>query len=90
MIADADGTMLSIAAVKHAEFVRARGRHYSNEAEAMKVYLIPVMIFMRLTSIFQRAQQMMEDEDDSEVPEDDDPMNHYPGPPALNGIKAST
>jgi len=25
------------AAAKHAEFVRARGRHYSNEAEAMKV-----------------------------------------------------
>jgi len=26
-----------LAAAKHAEFVRARGRHYSNEAEAMKV-----------------------------------------------------
>jgi protein phosphatase inhibitor 2 len=25
------------AAAKHAAFVRARGRHYSNEAEAMKV-----------------------------------------------------
>ena len=25
------------AAEKHAEFLRARGRHYSNEAEAMKV-----------------------------------------------------
>ena len=25
------------AAAKHAEFLRARGRHYSNEAEAMKV-----------------------------------------------------
>jgi len=24
------------AAAKHAEFVKARGRHYSNEAEAMK------------------------------------------------------
>ena len=27
----------SVAAEKHAAFVRARGRHYSNEAEAMKV-----------------------------------------------------
>jgi hypothetical protein len=27
----------SLAAAKHAAFVRARGRHYSNEAEAMKV-----------------------------------------------------
>jgi protein phosphatase inhibitor 2 len=30
----------SLAAAKHAAFVRARGRHYSNEAEAMKVSLI--------------------------------------------------
>jgi len=29
--------MLWVAAAKHAAFVRARGRHYSNEAEAMKV-----------------------------------------------------
>lgn len=29
----------SPAAAKHAAFVRARGRHYSNEAEAMKVFL---------------------------------------------------
>jgi hypothetical protein len=28
---------LSSAAAKHAAFLRARGRHYSNEAEAMKV-----------------------------------------------------
>ena len=28
---------LHTAARKHAAFVRARGRHYSNEAEAMKV-----------------------------------------------------
>ena len=27
----------AVAAAKHAAFVRARGRHYSNEAEAMKV-----------------------------------------------------
>jgi len=27
------------AAAKHAEFLKARGRHYSNEAEAMKVSL---------------------------------------------------
>jgi hypothetical protein len=28
---------MRLATAKHAEFVRARGRHYSNEAEAMKV-----------------------------------------------------
>lgn len=28
---------IRLAAAKHAEFLRARGRHYSNEAEAMKV-----------------------------------------------------
>ena len=28
---------MRLASAKHAEFVRARGRHYSNEAEAMKV-----------------------------------------------------
>jgi protein phosphatase inhibitor 2 len=27
-----------LAAAKHAAFIRARGRHYSNEAEAMKVW----------------------------------------------------
>ncbi len=30
----------SLAAQRHAEFLRARGRHYSNEAEAMKVDLL--------------------------------------------------
>ena len=29
--------MVGKAAAKHAAFIRARGRHYSNEAEAMKV-----------------------------------------------------
>lgn len=32
--------MSSIATAKHAEFVKARGRHYSNEAEAMKVCIL--------------------------------------------------
>ncbi|KIK67693.1 hypothetical protein GYMLUDRAFT_36424 [Collybiopsis luxurians FD-317 M1] len=40
-------------AKKHAEFVRARGRHYSNEAEAMK----------------RAARLMAEEEDPEEVPE---------------------
>jgi len=31
-----DGEMDEESAAKHAEFLRARGRHYSNEAEAMK------------------------------------------------------
>ncbi|KAJ7682298.1 hypothetical protein DFH06DRAFT_1075939 [Mycena polygramma] len=40
-------------AVKHAEFVRARGRHYSNEAEAMKL----------------AAKLLSEEEDDQETEE---------------------
>ena len=37
-----DGTnRRSLAAAKHAAFVKARGRHYSNEAEAMKVCTLP-------------------------------------------------
>jgi len=39
-------------AAKHAAFVRARGRHYSNEAEAMK----------------RAAQMMEDEDDDEEVP----------------------
>jgi hypothetical protein len=31
-----------LAAAKHAEFLRARVRHYSNEAEAMKVSITGV------------------------------------------------
>ena len=31
-------------AKKHAEFLRARGRHYSNEAEAMKVRSLPRIV----------------------------------------------
>lgn len=34
-----------LAAAKHAAFVRARGRHYSNEAEAMKVRGIYTYIY---------------------------------------------
>jgi protein phosphatase inhibitor 2 len=33
---------IRLAAAKHAEFIRARVRHYSNEAEAMKVSIIDV------------------------------------------------
>lgn len=33
---------LGLAAAKHAAFIRARGRHYSNEAEAMKVSIPPL------------------------------------------------
>jgi len=55
-----DEEMDEEAAAKHAAFVRARGRHYSNEAEAMK----------------RAAQLMDEDEDDSgdvnEVDDDSD------------------
>ncbi|KAL0950202.1 hypothetical protein HGRIS_010194 [Hohenbuehelia grisea] len=55
-------------AAKHAEFVRARGRHYSNEAEAMK----------------QAAKLMDEEEDDSAGPTGDDAsMDESAGVPAV-------
>lgn len=56
---------------KHAEFLQARGRHYSNEAEAMKVFL---HFFLRTIqglftdTILQRAKELMA-EDDDENPE---------------------
>lgn len=66
------------AAKKHAEFVRARGRHYSNEAEAMKVralYRPPlrwramVRSRLRLADVGDRCPQMakrlMEEDDES-------------------------
>jgi len=64
-------------AAKHAEFVRARGRHYSNEAEAMK----------------RAAQMLSEDEDEEEMREPynptddvirDDRSQHYHT--TINGI----
>ena len=41
-----------LAAAKHAEFVRARGRHYSNEAEAMKVSIATDANYMLLMRFF--------------------------------------
>lgn len=40
-----------LAAAKHAAFVRARGRHYSNEAEAMKVVGFSSYPFALLTML---------------------------------------
>ena len=41
---------MRLATAKHAEFVRARGRHYSNEAEAMKVqYSLASIMFLHVT-----------------------------------------
>ncbi|KAI6152390.1 hypothetical protein BKA82DRAFT_4110775 [Pisolithus tinctorius] len=56
--------MLFVAAAKHAAFLRARGRHYSNEAEAMK----------------KAAQLMEEDSDlNSDSDEDKDGSNDAEG-----------
>ncbi|KAJ7068758.1 hypothetical protein C8F01DRAFT_1119203 [Mycena amicta] len=57
-------------AAKHAAFVRARGRHYSNEAEAMK-------LAAKLLN--------EEEEDDSEVNEAGDIPPVPPLPPSVNG-----
>lgn len=42
-----------LAAAKHAEFVRARDRHYSNEAEAMKVSIVGTVnqVYMSLNAV---------------------------------------
>ena len=68
------------AAAKHAAFVRARGRHYSNEAEAMKVFCANILVFIiGSLVIFQRAAKLMDDEDDEtadseNTPSDDEPF----------------
>lgn len=69
-----------VAAEKHAAFVRARGRHYSGEAEAMK----------RAKQLLDKD----EDEDDKMGggegggEEAEEPLNKesIPGPPKVNGI----
>jgi len=63
-------------AAKHAEFVRARGRHYSNEAEAMK----------------RAAKLIEDEDDDSTGPIDDASMDesiedtNIPPVPKINGV----
>ena len=56
--------ILLSAAARHAAFVRARGRHYSNEAEAMKVFIMSLHISFTLPSLLKRAQQLMAEDDD--------------------------
>lgn len=41
---------LVVAAARHAAFIRARGRHYSNEAEAMKVFFLHLRFWCSLTT----------------------------------------
>ncbi|KIJ69798.1 hypothetical protein HYDPIDRAFT_77607 [Hydnomerulius pinastri MD-312] len=63
------------AAAKHAAFVRARGRHYSNEAEAMKVCDRPKPSISSYTNRYKnlkKAVQMMDEEDDGDNGEGDD------------------
>ncbi|KAF7302112.1 Cutinase [Mycena indigotica] len=63
---------LVLAAAKHAAFVRARGRHYSNEAEAMKM----------------AARLLREEEDDEGNEDDavDEVPPVPPLPPSVNGV----
>ncbi|KZO98121.1 hypothetical protein CALVIDRAFT_54532 [Calocera viscosa TUFC12733] len=67
------------AAKKHAEFVKARGRHYSNEAEAMKL--------MRIVS--QMARMLPEEDDDGDKDEEEEQQAFYPeaeaSPAGTNG-----
>ena len=72
-MADSGGHYFFIAAAKHAAFVRARGRHYYNEAEAMKVRC-PLISYRSVffNTILQRAKKLIEEEDD-----DDNNTNHH-------------
>jgi protein phosphatase inhibitor 2 len=55
-----------LAAAKHAAFVRARGRHYSNEAEAMKVGREFFVVFTPAELRTQRAKSLIDEEEDTE------------------------
>ncbi|TFK55648.1 hypothetical protein OE88DRAFT_1652059 [Heliocybe sulcata] len=59
---------LCIALVKHRAFLKARGRHYSNEAQAMKVRCFSICdCFWPIDlSMFQLAAKLMAEEDDDE------------------------
>lgn len=66
------------AAAKHAAFLKARVKHYSNEAEAMKVHHhkpdLPKLL--KRNSIPQKAQQLMVHDDDQEESQDG-PKDEY-------------
>ncbi|KAI0371565.1 hypothetical protein BV20DRAFT_978909 [Pilatotrama ljubarskyi] len=67
------------AAKKHAEFVRARGRHYSNEAEAMK------MAKKLMEEDDEEVSSVAESHTDTSVDEDS-VMEDDDGPAHVNGI----
>ncbi|TRM67909.1 hypothetical protein BD626DRAFT_480163 [Schizophyllum amplum] len=67
--ADADEEMDEETAAKHAEFVKARGRHYSNEAEAMKM----------------AAKLMEEEDDEEVEGEESREVPPVPPMPKING-----
>jgi protein phosphatase inhibitor 2 len=78
---------LSLAAKKHAEFVKARGRHYSNEAEAMKVCSPRYPeVGASFNPLPQRARKLMvEEEEELEKAANDVPMDEHPT--KVNGVK---
>lgn len=83
----------SLAQAKHEAFIKARGRHYSNEAEAMKVSS-PTLLFRltRLMVLIQMAQKLIDEEDDEAEEEetngvvDDDVSMDGDEPPKVNGV----
>lgn len=81
-----------LAQAKHEAFLKARGRHYSNEAEAMKVSsVISRASFTELTVLSQMAQKLMEEEDDDVEEEangagDDDVSMEDDESPRVNGV----
>jgi hypothetical protein len=85
----------SLAAAKHAAFVRARGRHYSNEAEAMKVFLfIYFLLCLCLTILVeQRAAKLMEEEDEATPDTESGDIsleNRGPSQMIVNGVVHTT
>ena len=74
-----------LAAAKHAEFVKARGRHYSNEAVAMKVRSLPCLWHAVLTSLKMAAKLMAEEDDDEAEGEEEREVPPVPPMPKVNG-----
>ena len=76
---------IDVAAAKHAEFVKARGRHYSNEAVAMKVRSLPHRWHAVLTSLKMAAKLMAEEDDDEAEGEEEREVPPVPPMPKVNG-----
>lgn len=74
------------AAAKHAAFVRARGRHYSNEAEAMKVSSCCQVFGLYLVETTQRAAKMADEEEEEGTEDSASALADGAEDVAVNGV----